>query len=149
MWSAPFLLPRACYSHLLSKGSAMHELPPGAPATLGEAFGLINSTTHPDLTVLKVMVLVEAAGKRLYEDMADQVADPAVKALVGAATGPGGRVVCRTLKANRNALRYRPRLSASAAEIRKVVIELSNCYPTKGLAFFWKAISMMRIRTAW
>ena len=60
----------------------MHELPHGAPATLGEAFGLINATTHPDLTVLKVMVLVEAAGKRLYEDMADQVADPAIKALL-------------------------------------------------------------------
>jgi hypothetical protein len=68
----------------------------------------------------------------------------------GGQTGSlGGRVVCRTLKANRNALRYRPCLSASAAEIRKVVIELSNCYPTQGLAFFWKAISMMRIRTAW
>jgi hypothetical protein len=60
----------------------MQELPSGAPATLGEAFGLINATTHPGIDVLKVMVLVEAAGKRLYEDLADQVADPAVKALL-------------------------------------------------------------------
>jgi len=69
-------------------------------------------------------------------EVAAELSPAVVKALVGAATGPGGRVVRRTLKANRNALRYRPRLSASAAEIRKVVIELSNCYPTKGLAFF-------------
>ena len=60
----------------------MQELPPGAPATLGEAFGLINATTHPGVDVLKVMVLVEAAGKRLYEDLADQVVDPVVKALL-------------------------------------------------------------------
>ena len=60
----------------------MQDLPPGAPATLGEAFGLINATTHPSVDVLKVMVLVEAAGKRLYEDMADQVENPAIKALL-------------------------------------------------------------------
>ncbi len=79
----------------------------------------------------------------MAEEVAAELSPAAVKALVRAVTGPEGRVVrrlpaaserlvCRTLDANRNALRYRPRLNASAAEVRKVVIELSNCYPTQG-----------------
>jgi len=76
-------------------------------------------------------------------EVAAELTPAAVRALVAAATGPEGRVVrrlpaaserlvCRTLAANRNALRYRPRLSASASQIRKVVIELSNRMPTQG-----------------
>jgi hypothetical protein len=60
----------------------MHSLPDGAPATLGAAFALINKATHPTLDVLKVMVLVEAAGKTLYEDIAEQVSNVAVQALL-------------------------------------------------------------------
>ena len=54
----------------------------GAPATLGEAFAIINSATHPTLDVLKLMVLAEAAGKTLYEGLADQVSNAAVQALL-------------------------------------------------------------------
>ncbi len=60
----------------------MLSLPEGAPPTLGEAFALINKTTHPTVDVFKLMVLVEAAGKLLYEDLASQVSDEAVKALL-------------------------------------------------------------------
>lgn len=60
----------------------MQTLPDGAPATLGEAFAIINAATHPTLDVLQLMVLAEAAGKTLYEGMADQVALPAVQALL-------------------------------------------------------------------
>ena len=60
----------------------MQALPDGAPATLGEAFAIINSATHPTLEVLKLMVFAEAAGKTLYEGLAEQVSDPAVQALL-------------------------------------------------------------------
>ena len=76
-------------------------------------------------------------------EVAAELSPAAVKALARAAAGPEGRVVrrlpaaserlvCRTLAANRNALRYRPRLSATAREIRTAVIKLSDCYPTQG-----------------
>lgn len=76
-------------------------------------------------------------------EVAAELSPAAVRALVAAATGPEGRVVrqlpaaserlvCRTLNANRNALRYRPRLNATAREIRAAVVKLSNCYPTQG-----------------
>lgn len=60
----------------------MQTLPEGAPASLGDAFAIINATTHPTLDVLKLMVFAEAAGKTLYEGMADQVDVPAVQALL-------------------------------------------------------------------
>ncbi len=60
----------------------MQALPDGAPATLGEAFAIINSATHPTLDVLKLMVFAEAAGRTLYEGLADQVSNPAVQALL-------------------------------------------------------------------
>jgi Mn-containing catalase len=44
-------------------------LPAGAPATLGEAFAHINGLTAPNVTDLKVMVLIEAAGLSLYEQI--------------------------------------------------------------------------------
>jgi rubrerythrin len=60
----------------------MQTLPEGAPATLGEAFAIINAATHPTLDVLRMMVLAEAAGKTLYEGLADQVPNAAVQALL-------------------------------------------------------------------
>ncbi len=46
------------------------QLPPGAPATIGEAFAHINALTTPTVDDLKVMVLLEAAGLDLYRGMA-------------------------------------------------------------------------------
>lgn len=60
----------------------MQSLPEGAPATLGEAFARINSVTAPTLTDLKVMVLVEAAGMRLYEKSAEGTDNAEIKALL-------------------------------------------------------------------
>jgi len=60
----------------------MQALPEGAPVSLGEAFAIINAATHPTLDVLRLMVFAEAAGKTLYEGLADQVDVPAVQALL-------------------------------------------------------------------
>ncbi len=60
----------------------MHSLPENAPATLGEAFAIINAATHPTLDVLRLMVLAEAAGKTLYEGMAETVPNEAVRTLL-------------------------------------------------------------------
>jgi rubrerythrin len=57
-------------------------LPQGAPSTLSEAFGFINTVTAPTINDLKVMVLVEAAGKTLYEHMAASLSDTRVQALL-------------------------------------------------------------------
>ncbi len=48
----------------------MHEIPAGAPATLNEAFKHIAALDNPSVEDLKVMVLLEAAGLQLYQDMA-------------------------------------------------------------------------------
>lgn len=45
-------------------------VPPGAPATIGEAFAHINAVDKPTVHQLKVMVLLEAAGQELYRNMA-------------------------------------------------------------------------------
>jgi rubrerythrin len=58
------------------------QLPAGAPASLGEAFGHINSVTAPTLDDLKIMVLLEAAGLELYRGMASGTDNPAVAALL-------------------------------------------------------------------
>lgn len=57
-------------------------LPAGAPATLGEAFALINGLESPGVDDLKVMVLVEAAGLDLYKGMASGTDNPQVAALL-------------------------------------------------------------------
>jgi rubrerythrin len=57
-------------------------LPAGAPATLNEAFGYIATINAPTLNDLKVVVLVESAGKTLYENIAKGVSDPRVKDLL-------------------------------------------------------------------
>jgi rubrerythrin len=48
----------------------MHELPAGAPATMTDAFQHIAKLNNPSVDDLKVMVMVEAAGLRLYQDLA-------------------------------------------------------------------------------
>jgi rubrerythrin len=60
----------------------MHTLPPGAPATLNEAFAYIGAVTAPSIDDLKLMVVLEAAGKGLYDDLAAGVEDEAVRALL-------------------------------------------------------------------
>jgi rubrerythrin len=60
----------------------MQPLPPGAPATLSEAFAYIGTVKTPSMADLQVMVLVEAASKNLYEALADAVADEAAKTLL-------------------------------------------------------------------
>jgi rubrerythrin len=48
----------------------MHELPAGAPATMTDAFKHIATLDSPSIDDLKVMVMLEAAGLRLYQDLA-------------------------------------------------------------------------------
>jgi rubrerythrin len=60
----------------------MHELPEGCPDTLAGAFAYINAPGAPTLDMLKVMVLAEAAGKGLYENMALGTDNPDVQALL-------------------------------------------------------------------
>ena len=60
----------------------MQTLPEGAPATLFEAFSYIAQCDAPSIEHLKVMVMVEAAGKALYDDMAEGVDQPEVKLLL-------------------------------------------------------------------
>jgi rubrerythrin len=48
----------------------MQELPAGAPAIMTEAFKHIASLDSPSIDDLKVMVMLEAAGLRLYQDLA-------------------------------------------------------------------------------
>jgi hypothetical protein len=58
------------------------QLPPGAPATIGEAFAHINAVTAPTVDDLKVMVLLEAAGLELYRGISAGSDNPAVVALL-------------------------------------------------------------------
>jgi rubrerythrin len=59
----------------------MHTLPPNAPNNLYEAFAYIGSVTKPTIDDLKLMVILEAAGKVMYDDLAAG-ADPQVRALL-------------------------------------------------------------------
>jgi len=90
--------------------------------------------------------------RQVAAEVADELTVTAVRAIVRAAVGPEGRVprrlpmaserlVCRTLNANRNAIRHRPRPNAPAAEIRSRVIALSLSLPTQGHR---KIVSHMR-----
>jgi rubrerythrin len=60
----------------------MHELPSGAPQTMNEAFAWIATLDNPSVDDLKIMVMVEAAGKALYESLASGVSNEAVRALL-------------------------------------------------------------------
>jgi len=57
-------------------------IPAGAPTTMGAAFAHINSVTSPTVDDLKVMVLLEAAGLELYENMATGTDNSEVIALL-------------------------------------------------------------------
>lgn len=48
----------------------MQDLPEGAPDTLMDAFQHIATLDDPSIDDLKVMVMIEAAGLKLYEDLA-------------------------------------------------------------------------------
>ena len=48
----------------------MYELPKGAPATMQDAFPYIAELDAPSIDDLKVMVMLEAAGLALYENLA-------------------------------------------------------------------------------
>ena len=48
----------------------MHDIPAGAPATMNEAFKHIAGLDDPSVEDLKVMVLLEAAGLKLYQNLA-------------------------------------------------------------------------------
>ena len=81
--------------------------------------------------------------RQISQAAAEEFTPAAVRGLVQAVTGPKGRVarllpvtserlVCRTLDANRTALRYRPRPNVPANEIRQRVVSLSLALPTQG-----------------
>lgn len=48
----------------------MYEIPPGAPTDLLDAFRHVAQLDSPSVDDLKVMVMLEAAGPALYEDLA-------------------------------------------------------------------------------
>ena len=60
----------------------MQSLPAGAPNTMNEAFAYIASLDSPSVDDLKLMVMLEALGKDLYDDMASGVEDEGVRALL-------------------------------------------------------------------
>lgn len=60
----------------------MQSLPQGAPATLGEAFVIINGCTAPSILELQLMVLAEAASKELYGALAEDAPSDDVRDLL-------------------------------------------------------------------
>ena len=48
----------------------MHSIPAGAPKTFEEAFMYISTVTNPSIDDLKLMLLLEAAGKGIYDLLA-------------------------------------------------------------------------------
>jgi rubrerythrin len=60
----------------------MVDLPAGAPETLGAAFAHIGQIKTPTILDMKVMVLVEAAGQTLYENISQGTDNPAVRDLL-------------------------------------------------------------------
>ena len=54
----------------------MFTLPPNAPSNLYEAFAYIGTVRQPTIDDLKLMLLLEAAGKVMYDDLAADAADP-------------------------------------------------------------------------
>jgi len=60
----------------------MYALPHNAPANLYEAFAYIGSVRHATIDDLKLMLLLEAAGKEMYDDLAADAADPEIRSLL-------------------------------------------------------------------
>lgn len=57
----------------------MYAVSPNAPTNLYEAFAYIGSVRQPTLDDLKLMLLLEAAGKVMYEDLAADAVDHDVR----------------------------------------------------------------------
>ena len=62
----------------------MHIIPKDAPQDLYDAFAYLGSLTRPTLDDLKLTVLLEAAGKAMYDHFAASVSHPAMQALLSA-----------------------------------------------------------------
>ena len=60
----------------------MHTIPKGAPTNLYEAFSYIASISRPVIVEMKLMVVLEAAGKALYDALADSAAERQIGALL-------------------------------------------------------------------
>lgn len=60
----------------------MYELPPNAPANLYEAFAYIGSVRNATVDDLKLMLVLEAAGKAMYDDLAADATDPEIRSLL-------------------------------------------------------------------
>jgi rubrerythrin len=60
----------------------MHKFPANAPKDLYEAFAYIGSVTRPTIDDLKLMVILEAAGKVMYDEFAAGAVDPKIRALL-------------------------------------------------------------------
>jgi rubrerythrin len=60
----------------------MHPIPAGRPTNMYEAFAYIGSVEEPTLDDFRLMVLLEAAGKSMYDDLADDVESPELKAML-------------------------------------------------------------------
>lgn len=57
----------------------MYTLPPNAPTNLYEAFAYIGSVRQPTMDDLRLMLLLEAAGKVMYDDLAADATDDGVR----------------------------------------------------------------------
>lgn len=60
----------------------MHTIPQGAPTNLYEAFAYMGAITQPTIDDLKLVVILEAAGKAMYDVLAAGASDPEVGRLL-------------------------------------------------------------------
>lgn len=60
----------------------MRPLPANAPANLYEAFTYIGTVQKPSVDDLKLMILLEAAGKDMYDALAESAPDPESRQLL-------------------------------------------------------------------
>ena len=60
----------------------MHALPPNAPENLYEAFDYIGSVRQPTVDDFRLMILLEAAGKDMYDALAESAPDPETRQLL-------------------------------------------------------------------
>jgi rubrerythrin len=62
----------------------MYSIPAGAPADMYQAFAYIGTVSRPSVSDLQLMVLLESAGKVMYDGMAASSGDERIKVLLGA-----------------------------------------------------------------
>ena len=60
----------------------MDAIPEGRPTEMFAAFAYIDTVSQPTIDDMKLMVLLEAAGKTMYEDFADGIEQADLKALL-------------------------------------------------------------------